>query len=89
VIDERGAPDLTVRQEDLRVVGRDELRHEQRKCFHLARLAGDLHVMADVEGAEQQEHHAGGEVRERPLQRQTYGERGGAQDCDEAGRLAR
>jgi hypothetical protein len=36
----------------------------------LSRLARDLNVITDVERTEQQQHDAGGQVGERPLQRE-------------------
>jgi hypothetical protein len=53
----------------------------------LSRLARDLHVITDVEGTEQQQHDAGGQVGEGPLQREADRQRGRAQNRDEACRL--
>ncbi|MGY3110808.1 hypothetical protein ACVWW7_007435 [Bradyrhizobium sp. LM6.9] len=67
MVDDGCAPHLPVRQQDLRVVRRNQFRHEQRQRLHLSSLAGDLDVITDVEGPEQQQHHAGGEIGERAL----------------------
>ena len=66
-VDDGRAPYLSVGQEDLRVVGRDQLGHEQRQGSHLARPAGDLDIIADVKRPKQQQHDAGGEIGERAL----------------------
>ena len=63
VVDDRRAPDLAVRQDDLHVVRRRQLRDKQVQVLHRARGAADIHVLADLVGAEQDQHETCRQIR--------------------------
>ena len=69
------------------VFGRLNLGHEQIQVLDDAALAGDFDFISQPEGAEQQQHDAGGHVAERALEGQADGQGRGADDGDEAGGL--
>ena len=68
------------------VIGQD-VGAEQADLAHRAHHIRDLDLVIDAEGAQEQQHHAGGHIRQRALQRQADGEAGGAQQRDQRGGL--
>jgi hypothetical protein len=64
-----------------------QLGPEQRQLFDRADAAADLHLVADPEGPEDQQHNARRQVGERALQGEPDRRAGGADDGDEARRL--
>ena len=62
-------------------------RREQADLAHRAADAAGLHEMSHAERAQHQQHHAGCDVGERALERETDGEAGGAENRDQTRRL--
>src|SRR3954468_21049074 len=82
---DRAAGDGVVGHDHAGAVVGDEHGAEDLDVDHAAALPGGLDAVADAEVVEQDDHHAGGEVRERSLQREPDGEAGGGDDADERG----
>ena len=86
VVDGR-AEDGAVGHDHAPVVQGLELTGEQLDLLHHAVDARHLHVVADLEGTEDQQHDAGGEVAERALEGQADREAASRDEPGEAGRL--
>jgi len=84
---DRAAEDQGVRHEDAPIVGRVEARGEETDLDDLARDTRGVDHVADFEWPEDQQHHAGRDVRECALERKTDGEGGSTNDRCEAGGL--
>ena len=87
VVGHRRAPDLSVGDQDLDVVGRGQLGDEQVDGLDGAGLSPGLDILPDLERAEQEQHDPRRQVAQRPLQGETDGQAGGAEDGDQARRL--
>ena len=87
VVLQRAAVDGGVGDRDLHVVRRVQHAREDPDLLHRAGGARHLDVIADLEGAEDQEHHSRREVREGALHGQADGEACGGEDGDHRGGL--
>ncbi len=87
VVGHRRAPNLSVGDEDLDVVGGGEFGDEQVDGLDRAPVAAGLDVLPDLERAEQQKHDPRRQIAQRSLQREADGEAGGTEDRDQARRL--
>jgi uncharacterized Ntn-hydrolase superfamily protein len=85
VLDRRPV-DLPIGDGDSDVVGALEGRREDANLFDRARRSSDIDEVSQIERSEEEQHHTGGEVGKRALQRKTDGEAGGTEDCDHRGR---
>ena len=84
---DHGPVDGAVGHNDPAIVERVDDGGEQLDPLDLAENACHVDDVADLVGSKDQQHPAGGEVRQRSLKRQAHRQTGGADDCSEAGRL--
>jgi hypothetical protein len=81
------APDAAIRHDDLHLVVGHELGPEQRQFVDRSDAATDLHLVANSEGPEDQQHDARRQVGESALQGEADRQAGGAEDGHEARRM--
>jgi len=87
VVQDHVGEDLAVGDHHLDVVGCRQLGDQQVERLYRALAPGALDDVPDPVGPEDQDHHPGGDVGQRPLQRQADGQGRGGQDGDDRGRL--
>src|SRR5690606_30892378 len=85
IVDGLVAGDVAVRDHHVLVVGGEKPRVEHADVDHRPGRAAGFDEVARLERLEGEDHHAGGEVRQRILERETDGEARGAEYRDQRG----